>query len=124
MARRCADPECAAITNCTACAGACGWCSQDGVGHCSAVCHTDLGECSGHENDRHGGNDGYGYGGGGFYWPMWFWILWFPCCGFYGWRGYGGYGYGYGYGARAGHYSRSGTQDGQGGPVQQGGRGV
>ena len=109
-------PECEASINCTTCAGACGWCSQDGVGHCSAVCHTDAGECGAHENDKYGGRDGYGYGGGGFYWPMWFWILWLPCCGFYGWRVYGGgysYGYGYGYMGRGRQTNQGTAQEGQ-----------
>ena len=85
-------PECAAITNCTSCNGACGWCSQGGKAECSALCHTELGECSGDFPEER-------RTGGGFYWFPFFWVFWFPCCGFYGYRGYyyGGYA---GYGGR------------------------
>ena len=74
-------PECASISNCTGCSGACGWCSMDGEGHCSALCTTQAGECGDHMDDRLGS-------GGGFYWPMLFFVWWFPCCGYYGYGGY------------------------------------
>ena len=74
-----AHPECAAISNCTVCAQApgCGWCSDSSEhGECSAICHTEPGECDADYDDPSRRS------GGGFYWWPFFWVFWLCPCGY------------------------------------------